>query len=104
MKPCVLRPRARQDRRDEVSYYRERAGNAVALRFVTALRAALDELGRHPATGSPLLGNALDIEGLRTWRVIGFPLTFWYFERPDCVDVVRLVGERMDPSGLASYE
>lgn len=68
------------------------------------MREALDAVSRHPAIGSPLLGNALGVEGLRTWRVIGFPLTFWYFERHDHVDVVRLVAQRQDPAGLADYD
>ena len=46
--------------------------------------------------GSPSLGQELGITGLRTWLVSGFPLTFWYFERETCVDVVRLVGQRQN--------
>jgi toxin ParE1/3/4 len=104
LKRCVLRPRAREDRRTELRHYREEAGERVSLRLVDAMREALEALSRHPAMGSPLLGRALGVEGLRTWRVIGFPLTFWYFERPDHVDVVRLVGQRQDPAGLSDYE
>ena len=43
----------------------------------------------------------LDIDGLRAWRLDGFPLSLWYFERADHVLVVRLVGQRQDPDYLA---
>ena len=38
-KPCVLRPKARDDRRAEVAYYRGEAGAAVADKLVKALEA-----------------------------------------------------------------
>jgi toxin ParE1/3/4 len=96
LKPVRLRPRARQDRRDEVRYYRNEAGPDVAVRLVKTLLKAQAELGRDPAIGSPALGKDLGITGLRTWRISGFPLTYWYFERADCVDIIRLVGQRQD--------
>ena len=33
---------------------------------------------------------------MRTWRIEGFPLTFWYFERDSFVEMVRLLGQRQD--------
>jgi toxin ParE1/3/4 len=96
VKPVRLRPRARQDRRDEVRYYRDQAGAQVALRLVRALQRALDVLADNPSIGSPALGREIGVEGLRTWAVDGFPLTFWYFERGSHVDVARLVGQRQD--------
>lgn len=91
-----LRPRARQDRRDEVRWYRGEAGPQVAAKLVKALQRALAALQHNPAIGSPSLGREIGIDGLRTWRIDGFPLTFWYFERADYVDVARLVGQRQD--------
>ena len=96
MKPCVLRPLARDDRRSEVGYYRKEAGEQVALRLVGAMAKALEQISRHPGMGSLTLGQALGIAGMRIWPVSGFPLTFWYFERQAYVDVVRLVGQRQD--------
>ena len=96
MKQVRLRPRARQDRRDEVRYYRDEAGPQVAIELVEALQAALDAIQRSPRLGSPALGRAIDIESLRTWLIDGFPLTFWYFERESFIDVARLVGQRQD--------
>ncbi len=96
MKPCVLRPKARVDRRHEVRYYREKAGQGTATRLVSALEAAFLQLSREPGIGSPLIGQTLDIEGLRSWRLRGFPISLWYFERDSHVEVVRLVGQRME--------
>lgn len=74
MKPVRLRPRARQDRADEVRYYRETAGPGIAAALVKALQQAFSDLERNPAIGSPRLGQAIGIEGMRTWLIAGFPL------------------------------
>lgn len=96
MKPVRLRPRAREDRRDEIRYYRDEAGTKVATKLVRALERGLDAIHENPAIGSPTLGRELGIDGLRTWLIKGFPLTFWYFERETYIDVARLVGQRQD--------
>lgn len=100
MKPCLLRPLAREDRRHEVRYHRDHAGTTVALRLVKSMAASLDQISRQPGLGSPVLGQQLDIAGLRTWLVGGFPLAFWYIERERHIDVVRLVGQRQDALSL----
>lgn len=96
MKPAILRPQAKCDRQAEVRYYRKEAGTKVAVRLVVATNAALDKLELEPGVGSPTLGKDLGIPDLRTWRVTGFPLLWFYFERDDHLDVVRLLGERQD--------
>jgi len=96
VKPAQLRPQARLDRLAEVRYYRREAGPAVAERLVLASATALSQIERQPGMGSPALGKMLDIEGLRTWRITGFPLMWFYLERPDHLDVIRLLGERQD--------
>ncbi len=68
----------------------------MAIKLIAALEKALDELKRHPGIGSPTLGQELAVVGMRTWRIAGFPLSFWYFERETHVDVARLVGQRQD--------
>lgn len=99
MKPAILRPQARRDREVEVRYYRKEAGSRIAERLVVATGAALDQLELDPGIGSPALGDALGIPNLRCWRVSGFPLLWFYFERDAYLDVVRLLGERQ---GIAS--
>ena len=95
MKPARVRPQARLDRLAEVRYYRQEAGSAIAERLVRASAQALDQIEQQPGMGSPTLGKSLDMEGLRTWRIKGFPLIWFYFERADHLDVVRLLGERL---------
>jgi toxin ParE1/3/4 len=99
MKRYVLRPAARQDRRDELRYYRKEAGNQVANKLIDALQQALQALERTPSMGSAI-GLDLGVKALRAWRIDGFPLSIWYFERGDRLDVVRIVGQRQDAEGL----
>jgi len=96
LKPAFIRPQAQRDRQVEVRYYRKQAGRKMAVHLVAATNAALDQIEIEPGIGSPVLGKALGIPGLRTWRVTKFPLLWFYFEREDHIDVVRLLGERQD--------
>lgn len=64
--------------------------------MVNAASKALDQIERNPGIGSPRIGKLLDIPGLRSWRLSGFPLIWFYFERDDYLDFVRLLGERQD--------
>jgi toxin ParE1/3/4 len=96
LKPAILRPQAWRDRQVEVRYYRKEAGSKVAVRLVVATNAALGQLEVEPGIGSPALAKALGIPDLRSWRVTGFPLLWFYFERDDHLDVVRVLGERQD--------
>jgi len=100
LKPARVRPQARLDRLAEVRYYRQEAGSAIAERLVRASAQALDQIEQQPGMGSPTLGKSLDMEGLRTWRIKGFPLIWFYFERADHLDVVRLLGELQDAVAL----
>jgi toxin ParE1/3/4 len=101
VKRALLSPAAKQDRRDELRYYRTEAGTRVAQRLVDALKKALNTLEQQPAMGSPDLGNDLGIEGLRAWRLDGFPLSLWYFERADHVLIVRVIGQRQEAEFVA---
>lgn len=96
MKPARLRPQALSDRKEAARYYRRQASPAVAESMVVAARKALGQIERQPGIGSPRIGQMLEIPGLRAWRVSGFPLIWFYFERADSLDVVRLLDERQD--------
>jgi len=104
LKPAVLRPQALRDQQDEARYYRNEAGTQVAVRLVKATNAALDQIELDPGIGSPVLGKRLGVPGLRTWRVAKFPLLWFYFERGDHLDVVRLLGERQDIAVILGTE
>jgi toxin ParE1/3/4 len=64
--------------------------------LVGAIERALQELERQPEIGSLSPGLEIGVAGMRTWRVDGFPLTFWYVERPTQIDIARLVGQHQD--------
>ncbi|MFT3859338.1 MAG: type II toxin-antitoxin system RelE/ParE family toxin [Aquabacterium sp.] len=102
MKPALLRPQARQDQADEILYYRDKAGGRTAEKLLIAMEAALDQIEQHPRIGSPRLGQWLGLPEVRTWRVDGFSLMWFYRERADHLDVLRLLGERQDIEALWS--
>jgi toxin ParE1/3/4 len=68
-----------RDQQVEVRYYRKEAGTKVATALVKASNAALDQIELDPGIGSPLLGKALGIPGMKTWRVTKFPLLWIFF-------------------------
>ena len=77
-------------------YYRQKAGGAVANKLVKAMAKALQDLERNPSIGPPAQGRLLGIDELTTWRLQGFPLTFWYFEWANHIEVIRWVRQRQD--------
>ena len=100
MKPVVLRPQAEIDLIDMAQWYQERGGIALAERFFDSAREATDIMGRTPAIGSLRLGQLSGFDGLRSWPLKRFPVRWLYFERPDFVDAVRLLGERQDIAAI----
>lgn len=96
MKRAILRPQARADVKTEVRYYRQNAGQPTVNKLAQSIDDALQRLQRQPGVGSPRIGYLLDISGLKSWRLTGFPLVWLYFERDDSLDVVRLLGERQN--------
>jgi toxin ParE1/3/4 len=104
LKPAVLRPQSLRDQQGEVRYYRKEGGTRVAAKVAKATDDALDLIELEPGMGSPTLGKRLGIPGLRTWRVVKFPLLWCYFEREDNLDVVRLLGERQDIAAILGHD
>ena len=98
IKPLRFRPAARADIRRELAWYRQEAGEAVARRLLDAIRQVEQLLPAQPGMGSPRLGLLLGVPALRACALTGFPLSLWYLERADHLDVVRLVSHRQDPS------
>ena len=96
MKRAFLRPQAEADLVEATRYYAHVGGVELGARVFDAALAALEPIARMPSIGSPRLGQVCDVPGLRSWRVTGFPMQWLYFETPDRVDVVRLLGDRQD--------
>jgi toxin ParE1/3/4 len=57
-----------------------------------------------PGIGSPRLGQITGIEGLRSWSLPRFPVRWFYIERDEYIDVVRLLGERQDLEAILGGE
>jgi toxin ParE1/3/4 len=95
-KPIVLREIARQDVEAAVDFYAAEAGEGAALGFVDALQRAFRTIGRHPAAGSPRYGVELELPGLRTQGLRRFPYLIFYVDRPDEVDVWRVLHAHAD--------
>jgi toxin ParE1/3/4 len=95
-----LRERAEADLVENTRYYRLAGGDRLGERFFDAAIAALRAAERLPNAGSPRLGDLCEMPGLRSWRVKGFPLRWYYYvvdERlDDRLDVVRLLADAQD--------
>lgn len=89
MKPHRLSRAADADVVQGYDWYLREAGPDVADRFLYAVQDALEHVARHPGTGSsrytPLVPN------LRFWLLDAFPYMVFYMERPDAVEIVRVL-------------
>ena len=95
-KPVVLRERARRDVDEAVEYYLAESRSAVALDFIDTLEEAFRRIVEFPAIGSPRHARELDIPGLRSWVVGGFPCLVFYVEREADIDVWRVLHAARD--------
>ena len=95
-RPVVPRERASRDIDEAVDHYLEEGAPQAALDFVDALEKAFDQIGRHPAMGSPRHAVDLNLPGLCCWHLNRYPYLVFYVERPDYVDVWRVLHERRD--------
>lgn len=100
-KPVVPREQARQDVEDAVAHYLAEDAEAAALGFIDALDMAYSHIGRHPASGSARYAHELNLPGLRSWPLTRYPYVVFYVERPDHIDVWRVLqGQRDIPAWL----
>ena len=100
-KAIVLREQARRDVDEAVEHYLAEARAAVALAFIEGLEEAFRRMGEHPASGSPRYARELDLPGLRSWVVRGFPYLVFCLEREADIDVWRVLhGARDTPAWL----
>lgn len=103
--PIVPRDVANRDVDDAIAYYLREAGEAVALGFIDALEQAYAHIGRHPASGSPRHAHELGLPGLRAWPLTRYPFVVFYVERPDHIDVWRVLhGQRDIPAWMLESE
>jgi toxin ParE1/3/4 len=104
-KPVVPRQQAHQDVEDVVAHYLAEGAAAAALGFINALEKAYGHIGRHPAIGSPRYAHELNLPGLRSWPLTRYPYLVFYVERPDHIDVWRVLnGQRDIPAWMQEPE
>lgn len=104
-KPVVPRELANCDIDDAIAYYLSENAEQAALGFIDALEQAYAHIGRHPATGSPRYAHELNLPGLRFWRLEHYPHLVFYVERPEHIDVWRVLhGQRDIPAWMQEPE
>ena len=95
-KPVLPRAKARADVDSAVEHYTNEAGADVAFSFIDALEQAYTFMSEMPAAGSPRWSHELNLPGLRTVRLKGFPWLIFYLEFETHVDVWRVLHSKRD--------
>ncbi len=104
-KAVVPREQARRDVEGAVAYYLTEDAESAALSFIDALETTYRHIGRHPAAGSPRYAHELNLPGLRSWPLTRHPYLVFYMERPDHIDVWRVLhGQRDIPAWMQEAE
>ena len=100
MKPARLRAQAKVDLSDVAFHYALEGGARLGQDCLSLALDALDLLATQPGMGSLRWAQPAEQPPLRAWRVKRFPVLWFYFERSDHLDVVRLLGERQDIAAI----
>ena len=97
----VPRQRANQDIDEAIAFYLRENAVQAALGFIDAVEQAYAHLSRTPASGSPRYAHELNLPGLRSWPVPGYPYLVFYVERNNHIDIWRLLhGQRDIPAWM----
>ncbi|REG15311.1 type II toxin-antitoxin system RelE/ParE family toxin [Roseateles depolymerans] len=91
----LLHPAAEKDLSDAFSFYLEKAGRSVALRFLDEFERALGVLERHPRLGTPTRGR-------RVYPMRIFPYAIIYKEGEPGLLVLVVRHQRRRPNVLGS--
>ena len=88
---------------EQADWYRTQSGRRLALRWERAVTAAIKDVVRHPAAGSPCTFRSLELQGVRRVLIPKFPkhLLFYRFTE-DEVFVLRVVHGARDLESLFS--
>ena len=100
-KPVQFRDLATFDLESASNCYVAEADVATAIRFVDAVEAAAQRIGRNPRLGSPRFAYELSVPDLRVMSVGKFPYLLFYVEHENSVDAWRLLHASRDiPASL----
>lgn len=100
----VPRAQAEQDVNDALDFYLGVAGQKVALGFIDALERAYRLISERPGAGSGRYAYELDLPGLRSWPLRGYPYVVFYMPREDYIDVWRVLHAANDIPAWLSGE
>lgn len=104
-KPVVPRAQANRDIDDAIAHYLSESAEQAAFGFIDALEQAYAHIGRHPATESSRYAHELNLPGLRFWPLARHPHLVFYVERPEHIDVWRVLhGQRDIPAWMQQPE
>lgn len=104
-KPVVPREQAKRDVDEIIAHYLSENAEQAALRFIDELERAYPHIGCHPGTGSPRDAHELSLPSLRTWPIARYPHLIFYVERPEHIDVWRVLhGQRDIPMWMQGAE
>lgn len=79
-----------------LAYSLGESAEQAAYGFIDALQEAYIHISRHPETGSPRYAHELTLPGLRFWPLTRYPHLVFYVERPDHIDVWRVLHGKQD--------
>lgn len=79
-----------------VRRYAEEGGEALARRFVSGFRSAVEHIRANPAAGSPRFRDVTGLADLRVWPVRGFPYLIFYHDTPDGALVLSILHTSRD--------
>lgn len=79
-----------------IAFYLDQQADQAAIGFIDALEKAYQQLGRYPQSGSPRYAHELNIPGLRSWPIDGYPYTIFYVDCTSHVDIWRVLHGRRD--------
>ncbi len=100
-KPVVPRELANRDIHNAIDYYLADTAGDAAIGFVYALEAAFSHISAHPASGATRYAHELEIDGVRSWPLRGYPFLLFYIEREHHIDLWRVLhGHRDIPERL----
>lgn len=96
----ILKPAARRDVDRIMDGYRAEADERLAERWITALQAAFEHVGRHPDSGSHRHADAVGLPDLRFWPIRKFPHLVFYVADPGAITVLRILHGQRDVPAL----
>ncbi len=91
-----LRSLAATDIDSTLGYYRDEAGKAVALKFVSDLESTISHIAQYPLTGSLRFAFELEIPDLRNSRLASFPYLVFYITNETNIEVWRVLHAKRD--------